>query len=573
MIFISIIPEEAFKMTQQNSKAKIKILLVLVFLIALFFRFFKISSRPISLNWDEATFAYNAYSILKTGKDEYGTKLPLAFKSIGDYKCPLYVYLMVPVIKAIGLNELAVRFLPSFLGALTIPLFFLITLRLFGRIRLSLFASAVLSISPWHLQFTRAGADVAISTFFLTLGIWLFLEAIRSRRKYLILSLSLTSFVLTFYSYYGERLFTPLALLIWLVFYRREIIGSKIGFVKSLILPFLILLPLVGSLVSPGHRNKVLMTTIFGYRRPIAYLERLKKEDKNLFFFNIFHNAPVEYGLAIIDHYFNHFSPSFLFVKGPEDNRQRIEGMGMLYWSDLILLAFAWLALIKNFKKEKNLKLVLIWLLISPLPAAITRDVTHARRAFNMVYPLSIFMAYGLDYLLECLRLLKKKLLKSVFLAGFLVFFSWSFCLYFLSYYVFTPLLTYEGPGGWQFGYKELVNFVSPLKKKYQRVIIDTSYQGPYIYFLFYESYPPEKYQPQAVLVKKDEFSLGEGKGYDNYEFRDIYWPADRGRRQTLFAGPPERIPLKDIDPRQMKLLGTIKFPDGKTAFHIVEIF
>jgi len=80
-------------------------LIIIIFLVSLFFRFYHITKVPISLNWDETAFGYNAFSILETGRDEYGTKLPLEFKSVGDYKCPLFVYLSVPVIKYFGLNE------------------------------------------------------------------------------------------------------------------------------------------------------------------------------------------------------------------------------------------------------------------------------------------------------------------------------------------------------------------------------------------------------------------------------------------------------------------------------------
>jgi len=36
---------------------------------------------PPGFNADEAAFGYNAYSLLKTGRDEYGTLLPLSIKS------------------------------------------------------------------------------------------------------------------------------------------------------------------------------------------------------------------------------------------------------------------------------------------------------------------------------------------------------------------------------------------------------------------------------------------------------------------------------------------------------------
>lgn len=546
--------------------------LLLVLLVALIFRFFQINSKPISLNWDETTFAYNAFSIWKTGRDEYGNKFPLSFRSIGDYKCPAYIYLMSPLVGIFGLTEWTVRFWPSLLGTLSVGLFFLIVFEFFKDRNLALLSALVLAISPWHLQFTRAGADVSVSSFFLILGIWLFLRSI-NRRSWVLLSISFTSFVLTFYSYYGERFFTPLILAVLLFYFRREIWVNKEKYFFSLILPIALFVPIFSSLVSSGHQGKILMTTIFGYQRPDEYLQKVKKEDSFRFIFNLFHNVPAEYGLAIADRYLNHFSPSFLFSKGPQDNRQRIEGMGMLYWSDFIFLAIALVFLREAVRKQKNWGLVILWLAISPLPAAITRDTVHARRAFNMVYPLSILVGFGILTLIKTINGLKNKFIKGIVIFLPIGLFVWSFSLYLLSYFVLTPLKTYAGPGGWQYGYKQLVTIVSPLKSKYKQIIIDTSYQGPYIYFLFFEQYPPALYQPQAELVRENSWSLGEGKGYDNYHFRPIYWPADRGLSKTLFAGSPERIPLQDIDPKQSRLLDKIFFPDGKVAFHIVETF
>ena len=43
-----------------------------------------------------------AYSILKTGRDEYGSPFPLLFRSFDDYKAPIPVYLLVPVFKFFG---------------------------------------------------------------------------------------------------------------------------------------------------------------------------------------------------------------------------------------------------------------------------------------------------------------------------------------------------------------------------------------------------------------------------------------------------------------------------------------
>src|SRR3989344_5756226 len=126
-----------------------KYLLIFIFLLALFLRFYKIEEIPACLNWDEAAFGYNAFSILETGKDEYGTPMPIEFKSVGDYKLPGYIYMMVPIIKIIDLSVFSVRFLPAFLGAVSIfPMYFL-TKRLTKSAQIALLAAFFLAISPW----------------------------------------------------------------------------------------------------------------------------------------------------------------------------------------------------------------------------------------------------------------------------------------------------------------------------------------------------------------------------------------------------------------------------------------
>jgi len=56
--------------------------LILIVVLALFIRIYKINEFPPALNWDEVSHGYNAYSILITGKDEWGVKLPVIFEGV-----------------------------------------------------------------------------------------------------------------------------------------------------------------------------------------------------------------------------------------------------------------------------------------------------------------------------------------------------------------------------------------------------------------------------------------------------------------------------------------------------------
>src|SRR3989338_344065 len=89
-------------------------ILIPVILLAAVLRFYQLGQNPPSLDWDETAHGYNAYSILKTGRDEYGYKFPLYFRSFDDYKPPIYTYLVVPAVAIFGLNDFAVRFPSAF---------------------------------------------------------------------------------------------------------------------------------------------------------------------------------------------------------------------------------------------------------------------------------------------------------------------------------------------------------------------------------------------------------------------------------------------------------------------------
>lgn len=89
-----------------------KVLFTFLILLFLLTRLYGLISVPSSVYWDEASIGYNAYSILKTGKDEWGEFLPLHFRAFGEFKLPVYIYSTIPFVYVFGLNEVSVR-LPS----------------------------------------------------------------------------------------------------------------------------------------------------------------------------------------------------------------------------------------------------------------------------------------------------------------------------------------------------------------------------------------------------------------------------------------------------------------------------
>ena len=107
------------------------VILLIITIIAVLLRFWQLGQVPPSPDWDEAALGYNAYSILETGRDEYGTLLPVILRSFDDYKPGLYGYLTVPSIWLFDLNVWAVRLPSALIGSLTVVMSYFLVIELF----------------------------------------------------------------------------------------------------------------------------------------------------------------------------------------------------------------------------------------------------------------------------------------------------------------------------------------------------------------------------------------------------------------------------------------------------------
>ena len=251
-----------------------KVILLLIILIASFLRLYQLDINPPSLNWDEVSHGYNAYSILKTGADEYGNKLPISIRSFGDYKAPLYEYLIVPSIYFFGLNEFSVRFPNVLFGALSVfIIFFLVCeiLQAFSKKnaeQVALLSAFFLAISPWHLQFSRYAHEGTLGLFFFILGLLLFFKGIKNFK---ILIFSSLSFILSIYSYHSFRLLVPLTFILMGIFFYKDLIKKwQIVFISIMVFAVFASPIYLGLLTSQESSSRLSMVTIFGQSESLA---------------------------------------------------------------------------------------------------------------------------------------------------------------------------------------------------------------------------------------------------------------------------------------------------------------
>jgi hypothetical protein len=95
-----------------------------------------------------------------------------------------------------------------------------------------------------------------------------------------------------------------------------------------------------------------------------------------------------------------------------------------------------------------------------------------------------------------------------------------------------------------QYGVKELVDFVSKEGKSHQKIIVTDRYDQPYILFLFYLKYPPQKFQEEHALSPRDRFGFSTVRTFDKYEFRPIDFDSIQPQNPgSLIIGTDEEIP------------------------------
>lgn len=509
---------------------KQKIILILILILGLFLRLFHLDSRPLGFTWDEAALGYNAYSLLQTGRDEHAQRLPLVFKSFGDYKPGLYVYSAVPVIQFLGLTEFATRLPSAIFGTLLIIIVYLLTR--------NLFAPFLLAINPWAMHFSRGAWEANLNLLLVTLAVLLFIK-----KNYLTSALF---FGLTFWAYQGAKFFTP-AIIISLIIIYRPVVKSLL---KPLLLLLLLLLPVVVGISSQSGRLKVF--SVFSYVRPNSAISEILRQDnssvKNLTYY-LFHSELLDQSRGIVQRYLNHFSPRFLFVDGDWSNpRHSTPFYGYLHYPEILTLIIGLYYLLRS--KNPASKILLVWLLLAPLPAAFSRDLVSGVRSLPMVIPLVIISGIGLS-----------KIPRYIFLFIF-------FVIYFLDlYFVHSPFYFSQY---WLTPYKHAIELVNNNISSFNRVVFTNTLGQPYIFVLFYNQVDPGIFWTRSQRIDNPVGDVGEVNNFDKYAFMRVDWPARRGDTSTIFVGNQYELPEQDMNPPNLVRLGEIEYPNGLPGLRIV---
>lgn len=539
------------------------IFLALILAIALFLRLYKVTSIPPSLNWDETSIAYNAYSILKTGRDEWNQFMPLHFESYGEYKLPAQIYASIPGVAIFGLTEMGVRITPVVYGTLTVLLLYFMVLEMFKKKEIALISAFFLAISPWHIQLTRASFESSFAIFWIIMGIWFLLKG-RTKPRWL--AISMLPFAISVYTYNSARIFTPMFLVVvavlgWKYYWNT----ARKWFILAGIVFAVLMVPLIPFVLSGEASARYKLVSITDEKGLVPRINEQRGNSKLPGILpKLVHNKVTYLSFYFVRNYLAHFTPDFLFINGAGHKQHSVQGVGELYWIQAPFLLLGLYLLFK--KKDQNLKILLPWLLLAFIPAAVTNDsIPNALRTLNAAPTYQIFTAVGLYYFWQGMR--NKKAAKVLVVLS-IVILAINFGIYLQNLFVYYPERYSED---WQYGNKQVVEYIKANYDKYDLITFSRTYGEPHMFTLFYLGYDPAKYQTNPNLVRFKSSDWVWVLKFDKFYFPDL---GDVGTRyqDVINANPGKKILFigKEGDfPSGVKIFNTIKFLDGKTAFEI----
>lgn len=515
------------------------LILIIIFLLSFFVRFYSVTKTP-PLLWDEAALGYNAYSILQTGKDEFGQFLPLIFKSFGDFKPGLYTYLSVPFIYLFGLNEISVR-LPSIIfGSLTPVLLYLLITKFNSKSKsLALYSSLLLAISPFSIHFSRNAWETNILTFELILASYFFL----SKRFFF----SALIFGLTLFTYQSAKMISLFLILSLVITNRSQIQANLKVFLLKFILPlFIFSLPIACGLFFGQDANRLKVVSLLSYPRSQVETEMIISESNNLDY-QTFYSQPFFFTRNFLSRYFNHFSPRYLFFEGDWQNpRHSAPYVGMLLYPSLVLLPLGIFFYLSS-KKDLLSNLMLLWLIFAPIPAALTRDSVQSTRAMSLSVPLIYFSALGIYFITT---FLKSHLLRITFYLLLITVYLLSF-LYYSDLYL--NHMVKKNPNDFLYGHRQAIEYV--LKNGDGKQVFFTNFYGqPHIFYLFYSQYSPERYQ-QTNHYLSNGLDTGTVEQIDHIKFTSPQFNDLKNKKNVLVIFSWDETLRQGID---LKLLTPI---------------
>jgi 4-amino-4-deoxy-L-arabinose transferase-like glycosyltransferase len=539
-----------------------------IFILALILRTYDLSSVPVGVHGDEASIGYNAYSLLKTAKDQDGNFLPLYFDQFGNFRAPGYQYIAIPFIALLDLNALSVRLPAAIFGAFSVLILYLFVKELFKSKNMSLVAAFLLAILPWHINISRATSEAVISGFFVLLGVYFLCKVLYLERiSYRFLILSLFSFAASFFLYHSASAFVMIFVMIIFSIsffdkkHTRKRIAVLVIFYVALAASFIFFMTAGGG---AGRVSQVSLLSIPGGTRDLKHsMDQDGVQEPLLTRF--YHNKLYFYGRHFAAFYSQHLSGDFLFVNNGKPVRYKMHWTGNLYWVMAPFLIFGFAVLLSEAVKHRRFLLLtpIVWLFVAVVPAALTwEDIPNVIRSSLMIPALVIISAFGF---IELINILKGRIrYMMIFIIALVLLQNSIVFLHNYFYHSKTNEPWYRSAAE-----EELVFAIEDVSGEYDDIVMTTENNNNLIFHLFYLKFDPAVFHELGSPREDDHLRFGKKVfRYGACPISDADLLHVDKYAKTLFVVKRDEC----HHPPQAEITRTIYTPDGTPAFHFVHL-
>ncbi len=559
------------------------LLVILILLIAFTLRFWNVAGNPQGLYYDEIDAGYHARSILQTGRDYRGDQSFFYASSFLDPRPPIPVYLTVISTALFSTPELQVRMGQVILGTINVGLFFWLIYKWSRNYWLGIIGMLVTATNPWWIQFSRYNHEAHTTLFFPLVGIILFLYGLE-RKKFLYFFFSTIVIALSIFTYRTMSLLTPIVFLSLGVVYFSAI--KKILNPKKIILLVGCFLLITSSLIITTtlfakDKPRIAQIAIFVDPATPIQIQRERELDSgdlenpvigkraDLLSY-IFHNKVESFLEEFARSYYSAYSTDFLFSRGDKNHRHSIDGQGMVFYTDIILIGFGIYFLFKN-RQQPFAKLVLILFFLAPIPSALTQDgAAHASRMFFYSFPLLFIICCGWYFFYQSVRQIS---------FGKIIILILIFChVSLFTFYLHEYHIHYKIDSGRWFSspYKMAIQKIMQYQSSYDHIVMVPHPDPPNLHLLFWGNILPADAQRFGSNYNETK---NDGSFIDRFKIADLPTNdldlANALQPKTLYLVTQQELHADlrgdKTPPAGIDLVDVITYPDKEVAFYLIK--
>ncbi|MBM2805144.1 MAG: hypothetical protein HW419_3037 [Deltaproteobacteria bacterium] len=379
------------------AKSTMKILLVII-VVAGALRLAELGQIPAGINVDEAANAWNAYTLLKTGKDQHGVGWPILYtRAFGENRSTSYIYALIPF-QALGGMSIQTTRLPAALGGLlSVLLMYFVGARLFGQ-SAGMIAAGMLALNPWHLQISRLGVEASLSPLLVLASLaallWANLPVVdNNQRPARPLFAMLAGLVLglSLYGYWAVRIFLPLFFIgavavTWRLRWQRpKTRDGTLAIGAFLLALVLTCAPLFWRHVVDPEIGKRARIQGWVWEESDSLIQKIAK---------------------VVNRYPGHFGADFLFINGDHDPAYSpLTDTALFHWYDLPFLVLGLIACVRRARASPPARLLLLWVILYPVADLLARHSSlHSLRSLPGLPGLILLAALGVVHAWKWLR-------------------------------------------------------------------------------------------------------------------------------------------------------------------------